>query len=144
MAVTTTSPGRLGFLYPGYAAEDDFARLAARLSPPVVIEVVHTELGEHGDVHTIEALRDMGDLARPDAGDVIVADPALHTVAVPLTLEPRLGNGVMTANRVCVWEALPLVGIDGAAEPAGRLLARSVGGSARGRGDAVQSSRGEG
>lgn len=62
------TPLRLGFLYPGYAAEDDYPRLAARLSTPVVADVVHTELGAGGDAHTISALRDMGERARLAAG----------------------------------------------------------------------------
>ncbi|MDP8957988.1 MAG: hypothetical protein M3N51_02035 [Actinomycetota bacterium] len=48
----------LGFLYPGYAAEDDYPALAARLDPPVEAVVVHTSVGE--DAHRADALRDLG------------------------------------------------------------------------------------
>ncbi len=34
---------RIGILYPLYAAEDDYPRLAAALKPPVEVEVVHTD-----------------------------------------------------------------------------------------------------
>jgi maleate cis-trans isomerase len=62
------APLRLGFLYPGYAAEDDYPRLAALLSAPATAHVVHTALGEDGDAHTISALRDMGARDRLAAG----------------------------------------------------------------------------
>jgi maleate cis-trans isomerase len=62
------SPLRLGFLYPGYAAEDEYSMLAGMLSRPVTAELVHTGLGPDGDAHTIEALRDMGEGERLAAG----------------------------------------------------------------------------
>ncbi len=34
---------RIGVLYPLYAAEDDYPRLAAALKPPVEVQVVHTD-----------------------------------------------------------------------------------------------------
>lgn len=49
---------RLGFLYPGYAAEEDYARLAGRLGSDVVAEMVHTSVGE--DAHRVDALLDLG------------------------------------------------------------------------------------
>ncbi len=52
----------LGFLYPGYAAEDDFPRLASGVSPPARAEVIHTSIGE--DAHHVDALLDMGSLPR--------------------------------------------------------------------------------
>jgi maleate cis-trans isomerase len=52
----------LGFLYPGYAAEDDFPRLESSVSHPVRAEVVHTSIGE--DVHRADALLDMGGIPR--------------------------------------------------------------------------------
>lgn len=63
-----TSPVRLGFLYPGYAAEDDYPAFARLISPAIVADVVHTELGPDGDAHTIAALRDMGAADRLTAG----------------------------------------------------------------------------
>ena len=61
-------PLRLGFLYPGYAAEDEYPMLAAMLSAPADAELVHTALGQSGDAHTVQALRDMGDEDRLAAG----------------------------------------------------------------------------
>lgn len=60
--VTSTDPPRLGFLYPGFAAEDDYPRLAARLPTPPVVELVHTSVGE--DAHRIDALLDLGSIER--------------------------------------------------------------------------------
>ena len=53
---------RLGFLYPGHSAEDDYPRMGKMLCPAVGIDVVHTAIGE--DAHREDALRDMGDLRR--------------------------------------------------------------------------------
>ncbi|MCD9625313.1 hypothetical protein LUW87_15770 [Rhabdothermincola sp. EGI L10124] len=70
-----TRPVRLGFLYPGYAAEDDYPLMASRLEPSPVVQVVHTSVGE--DAHRVDALLDLGgpdrlaqgaaELDRPDA-----------------------------------------------------------------------------
>lgn len=49
---------RLGFLYPGYAAEDDYPLLAGRLGPEIVADVAHTSVGE--DAHRVDALLDLG------------------------------------------------------------------------------------
>lgn len=54
--------GALGFLYPGYAAEDDYPYLAGAVEPPVRAEVVHTLFDE--DAHTVAALSEMGSLPR--------------------------------------------------------------------------------
>lgn len=62
--MTEESLTRLGFLYPGYAAEDDYPDLARRLSVPVSAEVIHTSVGELGDLHTVEALQAMGEHGR--------------------------------------------------------------------------------
>lgn len=64
------SPG-VGFLYPGYAAEDDFPRLATAVQPPVRAEVVHTTIGE--DAHRVDALRDMGGISRLREGALALA-----------------------------------------------------------------------
>lgn len=53
---------RLGFLYPGHAAEDDYPRLAAMLATPARVEVVHTSVGE--DAHRVDALLDLGSRER--------------------------------------------------------------------------------
>ena len=55
-------PLRLGFLYPDYAAEDDYPRMAGLLRPPADVFVVHTTIGE--DAHREDALRDTGDTRR--------------------------------------------------------------------------------
>jgi len=62
--VAEAAPVRLGFLYPGHAAEDDYPEFARLVSAPVTADVVHTALGPDGDAHTVAALRDMGDADR--------------------------------------------------------------------------------
>lgn len=57
---------RLGFLYPGYAAEDDYPYLAELLAPPARAEIVHTSVGE--DAHRVDALLDLGSVSRLAAG----------------------------------------------------------------------------
>jgi maleate cis-trans isomerase len=49
---------RIGILYPGYAAEDDFDLLGERLAGIAAFDVVHTSIGE--DAHREDALLDMG------------------------------------------------------------------------------------
>lgn len=49
---------RLGFLYPGHAAEDDYPWMAGALALPVHVEMVHTSVGE--DAHRVDALLDLG------------------------------------------------------------------------------------
>ncbi|WP_342674222.1 maleate cis-trans isomerase [Nitriliruptor alkaliphilus] len=63
-------PVRLGFLYPGHAAEDDYPAVAAMLGPQVVVEVVHTGMGE--DAHREDALLEIGgrDRLRPGAKEL--------------------------------------------------------------------------
>jgi maleate cis-trans isomerase len=53
---------RVGILYPGYAAEDDFERLNERLAGAASFDVEHTSIGE--DAHREEALLDMGSRER--------------------------------------------------------------------------------
>jgi len=57
---------RVGFLYPGYGAEDDYPRAAARLGGDVRLQVVHTSVGE--DAHRVDALLDLGAPERLAAG----------------------------------------------------------------------------
>jgi maleate cis-trans isomerase len=52
----------VGLLYPGFAAEDDFAALERRLGGRVRLPLVHTSVGE--DAHQVEALLDLGSPAR--------------------------------------------------------------------------------
>lgn len=69
---TGVGSARLGFLYPGYAAEDDYPDLVRRLSTPVIAEVVHTSVGELGDLHTVEALHAMGEHERLAEGAAVL------------------------------------------------------------------------
>lgn len=69
--MTTNGEGVLGFLYPGYAAEDDYPYLASAVVPPVRAEVVHTLFDE--DAHTVTALSEMGSLPRIREGAVRLA-----------------------------------------------------------------------
>jgi maleate cis-trans isomerase len=48
----------LGFLYPGYSAEDDYPRIETLIDPPAQMSVVHTSIGE--DAHREDALLDVG------------------------------------------------------------------------------------
>ncbi len=68
----------LGFLYPGYAAEDDYPRLAAGVLPPVRAEVIHTAIGE--DAHRADALLDMGSVPRLLEGAGRLADRDVSSV----------------------------------------------------------------
>jgi maleate cis-trans isomerase len=56
----STSPLRLGLLYPGHAAEDDLPWLVESLfeDRSVVADVVHTSMAE--DAHDVDVLRDLG------------------------------------------------------------------------------------
>jgi maleate cis-trans isomerase len=58
---------RLGFLYPGHAAEDDYPHMAGMVEPPVEAVVVHTSVGV--DAHRVDDLLDLG-------GDERLADGA--------------------------------------------------------------------
>ncbi len=44
---------RLGFLYPGYAAEDDYPLLAMNAGQEIIVHVVHTSQDE--DAHRVDA-----------------------------------------------------------------------------------------
>jgi maleate cis-trans isomerase len=50
------------------------------LPVPVTAEVVHTSLGENGDVHTIQALRDMGEARRLAAGAAALRERGVAAV----------------------------------------------------------------
>jgi maleate cis-trans isomerase len=55
----------VGFLYPGYSAQDDYPLLERKLAevgPPVRLPLVHTDIGE--DAHRVDALLEMGSAAR--------------------------------------------------------------------------------
>lgn len=71
---------RLGFLYPGYAAEDDFPELVRRLPVPASAEVVHTTMGELGDLHTVESLQAMGEHERLAQGAAVLRSRGVAAV----------------------------------------------------------------
>lgn len=59
---------KIGFLYPGYGAEDDYPRAQARLGGDVALQLVHTSVGE--DAHRVDALLDLGSAERLAAGAI--------------------------------------------------------------------------
>jgi maleate cis-trans isomerase len=100
---------RLGVLYPGYAAEDDFPRGGALLVPPVEVTVVHTAVGE--DTNTVEDARRTGDIARLREG-------------VRSLLEVTPGRTPDAVLWACTAGSF-VFGLDGAREQA-RLLAEAA------------------
>ncbi|MGP3984675.1 maleate cis-trans isomerase family protein [Streptomyces sp. KR80] len=78
MAEATVTDAAVGFLYPGYSAEDDYPRLEAMLAADVRLPLVHTDIGE--DAHRVDALLEMGSAARLAAG--VAALKALGAGAV--------------------------------------------------------------
>jgi maleate cis-trans isomerase len=48
----------VGFLYPGYSAEDDYPRIEMMIDTDIRLPVVHTDIGE--DAHRVDALLRMG------------------------------------------------------------------------------------
>lgn len=76
MSGNETNPVKLGFLYPGYAAEDDYPRLAEMTG--TVSELVHTSIGE--DAHTVAALSDMGSLPRLLEGAGVLEERGVDSV----------------------------------------------------------------
>ncbi|WP_053383203.1 maleate cis-trans isomerase family protein [Leucobacter celer] len=48
----------IGFLYPGYGAEDDYPYMQTLVPDPVSLELVHTSVGV--DAHEVDALLDLG------------------------------------------------------------------------------------
>jgi maleate cis-trans isomerase len=64
----------LGFLYPGYSAEDDIPWLVERLFPSRVVtaDLVHTSVGE--DAHTVDAVYDLGRPERLRPGAAVLRD----------------------------------------------------------------------
>jgi len=65
MANAAARQPAVGFLYPGYSAEDDYPRLEAILAEAgagVRLPLVHTDIGE--DAHRVDALLEMGSAKR--------------------------------------------------------------------------------
>lgn len=71
-------PARLGFLYPGHAAEDDYPLMGSMVRPPAQVSVIHTEFLE--DAHTVEALSEMGSLHRLTEGAEKLAGSGIESV----------------------------------------------------------------
>jgi maleate cis-trans isomerase len=70
--VHAVDPVRLGFLYPGHAAESDYPDLVRCLPAPSGAEVVHTSVGQLGDLHTVEAMHAMGEDQRLADGAAVL------------------------------------------------------------------------
>ena len=73
-----TSTPHIAFLYPGYAAEDDYPRLAGMISTPAEVSVIHTAFDE--DAHTIKALTEMGSPERLQEGAEQLKDASMEAV----------------------------------------------------------------
>jgi len=71
-------PARLGFLYPGHAAEDDYPLMGSMVEPPAQVTLIHTEFLE--DAHTVEALREMGSVSRLSEGAEALAGSEIESV----------------------------------------------------------------
>lgn len=69
---------RVGFLYPGHSAEDDYPRAQRGIRPAVRLEVVHTSVDR--DTHEIEALLDTGAAWRLREGATRLRGPDLAAV----------------------------------------------------------------
>lgn len=74
----TSPPARLGFLYPGHAAEDDYPRMGSMIEPSAEVHLVHTAFLE--DAHTVEALSEMGSVGRLEAGAEALSGSGIESV----------------------------------------------------------------
>lgn len=74
----TPPPARLGFLYPGHAAEDDYPLMGTMVVPAAQVSLVHTEFIE--DAHTVKALTEMGSVGRLSKGAEALADSSIESV----------------------------------------------------------------
>ncbi|KAB8171104.1 decarboxylase [Streptomyces sp. 3MP-14] len=105
----------VGFLYPGYSAEDDYPRLEAMLNEAGAgarLPLVHTDIGT--DAHRVEALLEMGSVDR------------LTAVLGELTAPEGAAGGNGTAVDAVVWactSASFVFGHEGALEQVRRLSA---------------------
>ncbi|KHF39401.1 maleate cis-trans isomerase family protein [Halalkalibacter okhensis] len=73
-----TQPIKVGFLYPGYAAEDDYPLLGQMVNPSVNVELIHTKFNE--DAHTVEALSEMGSPKRIKEGAKSLVGTGIQSV----------------------------------------------------------------
>lgn len=71
-------PARLGFLYPGHAAEDDYPLMGSMIEPPAQVTLIHTEFLE--DAHTVEALSEMGSIGRLSKGAEALVGSGIESV----------------------------------------------------------------
>ncbi|MCL7749688.1 hypothetical protein [Halalkalibacter alkaliphilus] len=69
---------KVGFLYPGYAAEDDYPLLGQMVSPKVDVKLIHTKFNE--DAHTVEALSEMGSPQRIKEGTKALVGTGIQSV----------------------------------------------------------------
>jgi maleate cis-trans isomerase len=98
----------VGFLYPGYSAEDDFPRMARLLNDAgarVRLPLAHTDIGT--DAHRVDALLEMGRIDR---------------------IAPRVGELTGLGATAVVWactSASFVYGYEGAADQARGLAARA-------------------
>jgi maleate cis-trans isomerase len=100
-ADTTTATATVGFLYPGYSAEDDYPRMESMLGGGARLPLVHTDIGT--DAHRVDALLEMGSVDRLTAG-----------------LEELSGHGAQAVVWACTSASF-VFGWDGAAEQVRRL-----------------------
>lgn len=74
----TPPPAKLGFLYPGHAAEDDYPLMGKMIDPPAQVHLIHTEFLE--DAHTVAALSEMGSIERLSRGAEALIDSGIESV----------------------------------------------------------------
>ncbi len=74
----TSPPARIGFLYPGHAAEDDYPLMGSLIEPHAEVHLVHTEFLE--DAHTVEELSEMGGVGRLTKGAEALAGSGIESV----------------------------------------------------------------
>jgi maleate cis-trans isomerase len=60
--LATDLAATIGFLYPGYSAEDDYPLLESMVAGDMRLPLVHTDIGE--DAHRVDALLEMGSIHR--------------------------------------------------------------------------------
>ncbi len=98
----------VGFLYPGFSAEDDFPRMEALLNDAgadVRLPLVHTDIGT--DAHRVDALLEMGSVDRLTA-----------------KLDEIAAHGAEAVVWACTSASF-VFGADGAAEQVRRLAAQA-------------------
>lgn len=74
----TNRSATVGFLYPGYSAEDDYLLLESKAGLGARLPLVHTDMGE--DAHRVDALLEMGAVHRLSDGLNRLAEHDLDAV----------------------------------------------------------------